>query len=160
MRLIFLRHGARVHDGRDGALTDHGCRQATLAGIWLRDQGYRPTHLQTTETQRAIGTGALAVAQAAPSGCAVLPPRSGMANNPVRWDRLAAELTTRLGADATVLLVGHQPTQDFIERTWARDQRVPAQNHCAVFVIDGEPETGWQCVDVFAGVAPEEQGEG
>lgn len=152
MRLIFLRHGEKVRGGRDGALTEHGCQQARLAGIWLRDQGHRPTHLLTTDTVRTIRTGALAISEAMPSGCVVLPPRSGLADNPGRWERMAADLLERLGADATVLLVGHHPTQDFIERTWARDLRAPERNHCAVFVIDGEVGGTWHCSEVFAGV--------
>ena len=152
MRLIFLRHGEKVRGGRDGALTEHGCEQSRLAGIWLRDQGHRPTHLLTTDTIRTIRTGALAIAEAMPSGCVVLPPRSGLAVSPGRWDRMAAELAERLGADATVLLVGHEPTQDLIERTWARELRAPERNHCAVFVMESEAGGEWRCTQAFGGV--------
>ena len=152
MRLIYLRHGERVRGGKDGALTDHGCQQATLAGTWLRERGHQPTHLQTTPTIRTIRTGGLAIAQAMPSGCVLLRPRNGMADTPPRWDRLVAELAKRLGPDATVLLVGHEATQSFIERTWAQDRRAPQRNHCAAFVLEGEPGGDWQCLDAFGGV--------
>ena len=153
MRLIFLRHGEKVRGGKDTPLTQHGCHQATLAGKWLRDAGHRPTHVLTTKMIRTVRTAELALAEAMPDGCVVMPPRSGMAVNPVGWDRLTADLAARLGADTTVLLVGHEPTQDFIERTWTQDRPAPQHNHCAMFVIEGEAGGAWRCVEAFEGVA-------
>jgi phosphohistidine phosphatase SixA len=153
MRVIFMRHGQRAGDGDDDPLTAHGCNQATQAGAWLRERGYHPTHLLTTPTLRARKTGELAIADAAPA-CVVLRPRSGMPRDVEGWDRLARDLEAQAGREATALVVGHHPTQGFVQRTWAKDRPTPKDNRCAAFVLEGSPGVGWRCTDVFEGVPP------
>jgi phosphohistidine phosphatase len=117
MIVIFLRHGQKEGSGDAAPLTDRGRAQAAEAGRWLAAQGLRPTDVVHTHARRTRDTAAEAL-QAMGLTLAALgvTTERSLPRYPEKWDAFVSGLEQRLPADAVVLTVGHNPTDDLFCR--------------------------------------------
>jgi phosphohistidine phosphatase len=106
--LWLLRHGeAEDHDARPDAerrLTELGARQARAAGAALARRGVRIDAVLTSPRVRAFDTAKLA--------CAELDAVEPLVHEPLSsgfQGRQARALLSEYGADAHVMIVGHEP---------------------------------------------------
>lgn len=137
MHVYLVRHAESVPETlalRDPHrhLTAHGRDQARLLGDRLRARGVTPTHVWTSPLVRAVQTAELVVRTGV-----LIEGISALAfdGNP----REVATAVQALPSDATVLLVGHEPSLSGIGAILTKDPNfVGLAKAEAVHVADGE----------------------
>ena len=152
MRVVFVRHGKRQAKRRDPELTPAGRSMARETGEWLVKQGYSPTLICTTDTNRTRQT-AEAIRSVLPHP---VPVEVRALPELVRgWQKLVNDLTNDVG-ESTVVMVGHHPTTDMLLATVPMDvpsARIPKPvlvrgRYASALVLNGPP---WLIVDVWPG---------
>jgi len=145
MRVIFIRHGERVDNQETAALTPHGRDMATAARAWLAEKGHVPTHAFHTGRVRTVQTSDILLEGA---GVVASKVRS-MPRDWTTWPTFISE-SLRGAGDGSVLLVGHQPTQNMLERVFP-EALAPTNNRCAGIVLESTADGTWRCQDYYAG---------
>ncbi|MFZ4580464.1 MAG: histidine phosphatase family protein [Myxococcota bacterium] len=153
MRILFLRHGERSHQGSDDPLTDHGRDMARAAGEWLRGQGLLPTVAHHTGTMRTRQTVELALASTGVPSIPKLTPAGMPRDRKGLEQRVAWLLAQGVPADALVLLVGSHTTQQFIEGHLLPNgiARIPSHNRAGAYLVEMDDKGAWKVTRKYDG---------
>jgi phosphohistidine phosphatase len=150
MRILFMRHGERSRQGTDDPLTDNGRAMARAAGAWLRAEGLLPTATVTTQSLRTRETAELACAAAGVTSPTSA--RNGLPNSDKGWANLLTELHARTPAEQDLmLLVGHDATQGYIERTFKPVARIPAPHRAGIYLVEQDDKGAWKVTRKYDG---------
>ena len=145
--VVFVRHGERINAGTGDALTEAGMQAAFEAGEWLAKRGVRTAVYIHTRSVRTRQT-AEQLARSVPGS---LHKRAG---TPQKHDPLISFCRSCETDGATLVLVGHHPTQRLVERELGGAAfEVPATNRAAAFAmrwVNGS----LTCTAAFAGRPP------
>jgi phosphohistidine phosphatase SixA len=148
MIVVFVRHGEKRRGESDPELTSAGRRMAAETGRWIQAQGWIPSLVVTTPTERTRQTVeelALALEVDVPVEERDLPELSE------DLVVLLEGLLVRRPSLTVALCVGHHPMIDLIKRRYAVPVAVPRVHFASAIALQVDEPGSARCVAAWPG---------
>lgn len=158
MRIIFVRHGERRRGERDPELTSAGRRMARETGLWIQERNQDWAAGGGAPVSQVVHTPTARTRQTADEITMVLDPppvtvvHAAEPYEVSAWQHLIRTLQGPEGSVATMLLVGHHPTVDFLLRAFGPAPiTVPLHHLASALVLESPDGDAWTITAAWPG---------